>query len=123
MFTFSDLAATLETISLVPLAVNVPPENSTDVGDGTDVVDDVVVTLEDMCKFDVVNAKCFDPNEERKLLTVIDEVGRDKFHSSIRQLSRCCLDRYNADVEMAKGASSPGGIAKSTFSRHSSERR
>ena len=40
--------------------------------------------------FDVGDAHCFDPNEEAKLMTVIDVVGRDQFNHKVRSLASAC---------------------------------
>mmetsp|Transcript_19567 Transcript_19567/g.34546 ORF Transcript_19567/g.34546 Transcript_19567/m.34546 type:complete len:699 (+) Transcript_19567:22-2118(+) len=42
--------------------------------------------INDMKTFDVLDAKCYDPNEERKLRRVIDKIGVEKFNARIRNL-------------------------------------
>merc|ERR1712014_310720 len=47
--------------------------------------------------FRVCDAHCYDPNEERKLLKIIEAAGEDRFNSKIRRMA--------ADVE--KGGNFP----------------
>mmetsp|Transcript_3204 Transcript_3204/g.7531 ORF Transcript_3204/g.7531 Transcript_3204/m.7531 type:complete len:196 (+) Transcript_3204:2-589(+) len=43
--------------------------------------------LEGLESFDVAGARCYDPNEEARLLHVIEVVGTDAFNSKIRSLA------------------------------------
>ena len=52
---------------------------SKDKQDGDDV-------LEKLAAFDYADAHCYDPNEERGLLQVIEAVGGDQFNARIQML-------------------------------------
>ena len=41
-----------------------------------------------LSEFDVRAARCYDPNEERRLRTAIDCLGADRFNTLIREMSR-----------------------------------
>ncbi len=43
--------------------------------------------LADLSRFDVANARCFDPNEEARLRVVIAAMGAERFNSRIRSLA------------------------------------
>eukprot|EP00622_Pseudochattonella_farcimen_P002489 FR737417.1.p1 GENE.FR737417.1~~FR737417.1.p1 ORF type:complete len:380 (+),score=42.96 FR737417.1:36-1142(+) len=47
--------------------------------------------MEELTKFDVRNAHCYDPNEEAKLRTVIHAVGQAQFNKRIRNLAKACV--------------------------------
>ncbi len=51
---------------------------------------DVGVSVEDLIEklenFSLNNAKCFDPNEENKLRSLIIAVGQDKFEKNVRSI-------------------------------------
>jgi hypothetical protein len=63
--------------------------------------DSNVDVMEILTTFDVMNAHCYDPNEEAKLRRVIRAVGTDQFNKRIHALASACLeetDRRNRDT-------------------------
>jgi hypothetical protein len=56
-------------------------------------------------EFDVSNAHCFDPNEESKLMTVIEAVGAERFNRKIHELALACQGRGRSDTSWSKGSS------------------
>mmetsp|Transcript_57990 Transcript_57990/g.160252 ORF Transcript_57990/g.160252 Transcript_57990/m.160252 type:complete len:228 (-) Transcript_57990:87-770(-) len=56
-----------------------------------------------LAEFDVAEAMCYDPNEERKLREVIDAaggmMGGDKFNADIRQLAKEVIKRRHTQEE------------------------
>lgn len=53
--------------------------------------------LEGLLSFDLSEAHTYDPNEEMRLMRVIDTVGRRHFESRICDLSAACLKHMGAD--------------------------
>ena len=53
--------------------------------------DSNVDVMEILTTFDVMNAHCYDPNEEAKLRRVIGEVGEERFNESIIKLSKSII--------------------------------
>eukprot|EP00960_Hanusia_phi_P041700 755126-Hanusia_phi.AAC.2 len=49
------------------------------------------LVMERLQEFHISIARCYDPNEEAKLLKVIDAVGLDKFHEQVHKLARAFL--------------------------------
>jgi hypothetical protein len=62
--------------------------------------------VSDLQRFELSNAHCYDPNEEKKVLAAIDAVGKERFTKRIRELaSLCCskefmLERASAVVPL-----------------------
>jgi hypothetical protein len=52
------------------------------------------VVLLKLLNFNIENAHCYDPNEEKKLLNVIKAVGFIKFHDKIHEVARLCLEKF-----------------------------
>lgn len=52
------------------------------------------IVLLKLLNFNIENAHCYDPNEEKKLLNVIDAVGINKFHDKIHEVARLCLENF-----------------------------
>ena len=78
-------------------------------------VDDVVKILRE---FDVTSAHCYNPNEESRLMTVIQAVGVDKFNESIRDVAKIYANRKSKRVT-GKGSSTDRSILSSTWALRS----
>ena len=48
---------------------------------------------EELANFQLINAHCYDPNEEAKLLLVIDTLGKDDFQQQVRKLGAALAQR------------------------------
>ena len=78
LFSFLSMEAALARIVLLPIdstAFGEPQETS---------------SLEKLQRFDVAEARCYDPNEEKVLRKIIGAVGKDHFNMRIRELGRAC---------------------------------
>jgi hypothetical protein len=53
--------------------------------------------MHELSTFNVENAHCFDPNEEGKLLKVIEAVGLAQFHERIHNLARLCSEKIGGN--------------------------
>lgn len=73
LFAFTDTSHAIERVKLVPI-------DETDDGQYFDA-------LAELERFDVLNAHCYDPNEEKRLREVIAAVGVDRFNERIRHLA------------------------------------
>eukprot|EP00434_Breviolum_minutum_P019392 symbB.v1.2.017098.t1/scaffold1319.1/size197804/3 len=56
--------------------------------------------LKQLANFDCSNSSCHDPNEEYRLLRVINAIGRERFENKIRALGQLILDR---EMGVSKG--------------------
>ena len=64
--------------------------------------DSNVNVMEILTTFDVMNAHCYDPNEEAKLRRVIGAVGTDQFNKRIHALANACVtERYRRNRDTA----------------------
>lgn len=86
LFSFVEIEAAFEKVVVLPLEAGGDIESG---GGGGGVVDGGSTTvMQELVSFHIHGAHCYDPNEERKLNTVISAVGVDKFHDKIRTLAR-----------------------------------
>lgn len=54
--------------------------------------------LEALEKFSVDNARCYSPNDEEKLLRIIDAVGRSEFNMKIQKMARLMMKKKTPQV-------------------------
>ena len=66
---------------------------------------DTVDVLQQLERFDVGDARCYDPNEEARIRRVIDAVGVDSFNTRIRNLATKCRAGLARASVRASGAS------------------
>ena len=53
-------------------------------------------TCSRMTNFDIRNARCYDPNEEKKLLKVISAVGISRFNKKVRDLGQALFEKMES---------------------------
>ena len=83
LFAFASLETAVHRLTIYPLA----NEN--------------VGIMENLLLFDVKNAHCYDPNEEKKLRSVIEANGDVAFNNRVQALARKSLDHQLAEKKKA----------------------
>mmetsp|Transcript_58406 Transcript_58406/g.120699 ORF Transcript_58406/g.120699 Transcript_58406/m.120699 type:complete len:149 (+) Transcript_58406:1-447(+) len=64
------------------------------------------IALQKLARFDLMNARCYDPNEELRLRRVISAIGQLSFENKIQALGQLILDR---ETGLASGLLMQGG--------------
>ena len=57
--------------------------------------------LDTLLKFDVANARCYNPNEEARLLEIINGAGEGVFNTRIRELAAVCRKAQKSKRKLA----------------------
>jgi hypothetical protein len=83
LFSFIDIEAAFDKVVVLPL----DPSSGSDKDESTVATTSNTTVMQELVSFHVHQARCYDPNEQLKLNTVIAAVGVDKFHDKIRKLA------------------------------------
>ncbi len=92
-----------------PLVATSKPDHVTDVGHSVPS-DPVEECLKALAKFRVGDARCYDPNEQRKIMSVIDDVGVSLFEGCIHEMANGKLEDLRAMQEVHKKQSEVSGV-------------
>jgi len=77
-------------------------------------------SVNQLTKFDVNHAHCYDPNEEAKLRRVIDAVGEEQFNDRVRALAKKCQSHFVKTVRKSREAKRQAELDKLKMDIYSS---
>lgn len=88
LFSFVSVDLAIERLKLAPLS------DVHQLHEGKDNAPSLPL-MQALLRFDVTRAHCYDPNEERKLMKVIEANGLDSFNARVRELATRSLDKMS----------------------------
>ena len=70
-------------------------------GDKTDE-ENMEDAIKNLNEFNINNAQCFDPNEERKLRVIMENIGTDRLKKGLKDIAKMLQDKINRNKSSRK---------------------